>query len=49
MSDALAFPALAASALTQAIGFLYRRAEVVLDRRAEQGPGECLDHPVLAC
>ncbi|MGA4898724.1 hypothetical protein ACPCAJ_12645 [Streptomyces griseoincarnatus] len=35
MSDALAFPALAASALTQAIGFLYRRAEVVLDRRAE--------------
>lgn len=36
MSDALAFPALAASALTQAIGFLYRRVEVVLDRRAER-------------
>lgn len=34
MSDELAFPALAASALTQAIGFLYRRAEAVLDRRA---------------
>ncbi|WP_344406079.1 hypothetical protein [Streptomyces longisporus] len=36
MSDALAFPALAASALTQAMGFLYRRAEVVLDCRAQR-------------
>ncbi|MFJ2511621.1 hypothetical protein ACIPEL_08380 [Streptomyces griseoviridis] len=34
MSDVLGFPAMAASALTQAIGFLCRRAEVVLDRRA---------------
>ncbi|MET8715816.1 hypothetical protein ABZV52_21925 [Streptomyces sp. NPDC004735] len=36
MSDALAFPALAASALPQAIGFLLHRAEVVLDRRAQR-------------
>ncbi|MFF4765109.1 MULTISPECIES: hypothetical protein [unclassified Streptomyces] len=36
MSDALAFPALAASALPQAIGFLLHRAEVVLDRRARR-------------
>ncbi|MCX5111006.1 hypothetical protein OOK13_21150 [Streptomyces sp. NBC_00378] len=36
MSDALAFPALAASALTQAIGFLLHRAEVVLDRHTER-------------
>ncbi|MFF3373883.1 hypothetical protein ACFYXF_13210 [Streptomyces sp. NPDC002680] len=35
MTDVLGFPVLAASALTQAIGFLYRRAEAVLDRRAE--------------
>lgn len=34
MTDAFGFPVLATSALTQAIGFLYRRAEVVLDRRA---------------
>ncbi|GAA2133294.1 hypothetical protein GCM10009760_09300 [Kitasatospora kazusensis] len=34
MSDGLGFPMLATSALTQAIGFLYRRAEVVLDHRA---------------
>ncbi|GGT71569.1 hypothetical protein GCM10010207_82120 [Streptomyces atratus] len=41
MSDALRFPVLAASALTQAIGFLLRRAEVVLDRRAGRaGPSE---------
>lgn len=38
MSDAsFGFPVLAASALTQAIGFLYRRAEAVLDRRAARG------------
>ncbi|MGW1606250.1 hypothetical protein [Streptomyces eurythermus] len=37
MSDAFGFPVLATSALTQAIGFLYRRAEVVLDRRAARG------------
>ncbi|MFF0744947.1 hypothetical protein ACFYVL_31550 [Streptomyces sp. NPDC004111] len=44
MSDALGFPVLAASALTQAIGFLYRRAEAVLDRRAaRRGAGE--PHP----
>lgn len=41
MSDVLGFPVMAASALTQAIGFLYRRAEVVLDRRAaRRRPGE---------
>ncbi|GAA1181663.1 hypothetical protein F4556_006006 [Kitasatospora gansuensis] len=34
MTDELGFPVLAASALTQAIAFLYHRAEVVLDRRA---------------
>ncbi|MGW2046299.1 hypothetical protein ACWCPF_14105 [Streptomyces sp. NPDC001858] len=34
MTDVLGFPVLAASALTQAIAFLYRRAETVLDRRA---------------
>lgn len=33
MSDVFTFPVLAASALTQAFGFLYRRAEVLLDRR----------------
>ncbi|MEV7678081.1 hypothetical protein AB0O64_05900 [Streptomyces sp. NPDC088341] len=37
MNDVLGFPVLAASALTQAIGFLYRRAETVLDRRAASG------------
>ncbi|WP_457032488.1 hypothetical protein [Kitasatospora sp. P5_F3] len=41
MSDVLGFPMLAASALTQAIGFLYHRAEIVLDRRAaRRGTGE---------
>ncbi|MGW7304276.1 hypothetical protein ACWGI1_01705 [Streptomyces sp. NPDC054835] len=34
MSEAFAFPVLAASALTQAFGFLYARAGAVLDRRA---------------
>ncbi|MFD9374592.1 hypothetical protein ACFWBH_03465 [Streptomyces sp. NPDC059999] len=33
MSDVFTFPVLAASALTQAFGFLYRRAEILLDRR----------------
>ncbi|GLF96982.1 hypothetical protein [Streptomyces yaizuensis] len=33
MSDVFTFPVLAASALTQAFGFLYRRAETLLDRR----------------
>ncbi|MEU0102831.1 hypothetical protein [Streptomyces sp. NPDC006267] len=43
MSDAFTFPVLAASALTQAFGFLYARAGAVLDRRSlrreEAGPG----------
>lgn len=39
MSDVLTFPALAASALTQAFGFLYRRAEILLDRRAGRSSG----------
>lgn len=34
MSDAFSFPVMAASALTQAFGFLYGRAAVILDRRA---------------
>ncbi|MFF2185095.1 hypothetical protein [Streptomyces sp. NPDC058155] len=34
MSELLSFPVLAASALTQAFGFLYDRAGVILDRRA---------------
>ena len=40
MSDALALPSMAASALTQVLDFLIRRAEVMLDRRASADGGD---------
>lgn len=51
MSDALALPSMAASALTQVLDFLIRRAEVMLNRRASARDGSadvCVTPAVVA-